>query len=713
MADLTLAEMMAMTPAQRDAYAKAAMSGAATANNTALNSLIGSGNLSTADTSRLMQGYGLPNANVVNFTNGTGTAADYGNLASAGGSFNGNVTPNPNQEYVVKVGDQVVYSGTGVAGAQGAKVVTDKLNSGMGKQAAWTVTAGTPGNAASYAPVAQSRPPESTMPGFFKTALPIAGAIVGSLLLPGVGTALGASLGLSAAGTAALSAALAGGIGAAGGTATSDIMQGKSIGNIAKDALLSGGITAATAGIGSATGATSAISSALKGLGGAGASAAPGAVASSIPSALDDIVVTGTKSVIPTLLTSGAGALAGGALNSAISGQPSNVPNTPKDISTIPTQLPVAPATGALDTPGITITGSPAPGPVAAALPGAAGAAAADEIKITGHPDKTTLTDTSSPLGDLGAAIPTTLPDTGANGTSSKLSDYLKYAKLATLLLGGLGAATSKNASSVPYTGGASGGNLDPIMHAALPTASIPGLTAETSGARTMPAQDWNLYGMRPGQSFFNNVPSTYTPPAPGQYDAYDKQRPGYQQGFADGGEVHQRLDMTPPRGPDPSPLEAVQLALHYMRGERPSLDVDVPLLGGHFGLGVDVGPNPHMRAAYSHAFAGGGPLAFVGDQGPPAPPMGRGPLSHASDQPIIARGPGGGRGDKIPSLLSDGEYVMDAETVALLGNGSIREGTQKLNDLRVNIRKQKGPAFVKGKLSPDARPAAHYMGAQ
>lgn len=74
--------------------------------------------------------------------------------------------------------------------------------------------------------------------------------------------------------------------------------------------------------------------------------------------------------------------------------------------------------------------------------------------------------------------------------------------------------------------------------------------------------------------------------------------------------------------------------------------------------------------------------------------------------------GDGDGREDLIPARLSDGEYVMDAETVALLGNGSSKAGAAKLDQFRVNIRKHKGRSLAKGKFSVDAkRPEAYFSG--
>jgi hypothetical protein len=74
--------------------------------------------------------------------------------------------------------------------------------------------------------------------------------------------------------------------------------------------------------------------------------------------------------------------------------------------------------------------------------------------------------------------------------------------------------------------------------------------------------------------------------------------------------------------------------------------------------------------------------------------------------------GPGTGRSDSIDAKLSDGEYVIDAETVALLGDGSSKAGAKRLDQFRANIRKQKGRELAKGKFSPDAKRPEQYLGA-
>jgi hypothetical protein len=68
------------------------------------------------------------------------------------------------------------------------------------------------------------------------------------------------------------------------------------------------------------------------------------------------------------------------------------------------------------------------------------------------------------------------------------------------------------------------------------------------------------------------------------------------------------------------------------------------------------------------------------------------------------------GRSDDVNAVLSDGEYVFDAETVALLGNGSSEAGADRLDQMREQIRKQKGQSLAKGKISPDARSPLSYL---
>lgn len=85
-----------------------------------------------------------------------------------------------------------------------------------------------------------------------------------------------------------------------------------------------------------------------------------------------------------------------------------------------------------------------------------------------------------------------------------------------------------------------------------------------------------------------------------------------------------------------------------------------------------------------------------------------RGPGSASNSYAV--NGPGTGRSDEIPALLSDGEYVIDAETVALLGDGSPKAGAERLDSFRVNVRKHKGSKLAKGEFSPNAKRPEHYL---
>ena len=92
-----------------------------------------------------------------------------------------------------------------------------------------------------------------------------------------------------------------------------------------------------------------------------------------------------------------------------------------------------------------------------------------------------------------------------------------------------------------------------------------------------------------------------------------------------------------------------------------------------------------------------------------------------AQDQPTVAAARGGplsryvegggtGRSDSIDAKLSDGEYVVDATTVSLLGDGSSKAGAAKLDQMRKNIWKQKGKGMAKGTFGPNAKYPEEYL---
>jgi hypothetical protein len=102
------------------------------------------------------------------------------------------------------------------------------------------------------------------------------------------------------------------------------------------------------------------------------------------------------------------------------------------------------------------------------------------------------------------------------------------------------------------------------------------------------------------------------------------------------------------------------------------------------------------------------------------APPMRKGGLPHFSDVPMVegrmdfrngsaVHGEGDGQSDDIPAMLADGEYVLDAELVSQIGNGSTKAGAQALDKFRENIRAHKRSAPL-NKIPPKTKALTSYL---
>jgi hypothetical protein len=107
---------------------------------------------------------------------------------------------------------------------------------------------------------------------------------------------------------------------------------------------------------------------------------------------------------------------------------------------------------------------------------------------------------------------------------------------------------------------------------------------------------------------------------------------------------------------------------------------------------------NPHQQMHQSmYQFAEGGQAGGALQQFAPKPSR-------------AVQGPGAGREDAIPAMLSDGEFVIDAETVAMVGDGSSKAGAARLDEMRKRIRAHKGKALAKGRISPNAKNPLQYL---
>ena len=77
--------------------------------------------------------------------------------------------------------------------------------------------------------------------------------------------------------------------------------------------------------------------------------------------------------------------------------------------------------------------------------------------------------------------------------------------------------------------------------------------------------------------------------------------------------------------------------------------------------------------------------------------------------QGAAVHGAGDGQSDDIPAMLADGEYVIDADTVAQIGNGSTKAGAQALDKFRENIRAHKRSAPI-NKIPPKTKALTSYL---
>jgi hypothetical protein len=187
---------------------------------------------------------------------------------------------------------------------------------------------------------------------------------------------------------------------------------------------------------------------------------------------------------------------------------------------------------------------------------------------------------------------------------------------------------------------------------------------------------------------------------------------------FQEGGQVDERApDSADLREPDDqlSPHDAqmkqvVVEAMMALRGESPEPEKAIQRFIDTFGeaeyrelrqmvLGHPAGSDEH---AEPDADDQGGPPDQDEDNAPQPGDSGTQPPSVV--QPTsgmqvggLLQGPGSGQDDQIEArtpagrkvLLSDGEYVVDAPTVAALGDGSTSSGARRLDTLRKAIRKQ------------------------
>lgn len=607
---------------------------------------------------------------------------------------------------------QLVYSGTGVDAAKQIQQMAADLTAQGGNKATWSIYSAPAGatDASQFQQVAYEKPNKSLLSqagGYLKAAG--AGFLVGGP----IGAAAG--VGAHAAGIddeivryglpIALSLTPLGPVaGSAIGSGLGSLYSGDSV----TDALKSAAVSAATAGVVQGTGLDKVLGSALSKVPGAsGALSSISSVANeayqnvfnnaiaqglsnsaataAAKTAADGIIVNGIKTLGSSAAT--------GALSSALGGATAPKPTNWYDASTVSPDDLIAIGDKTLTN-------------ASGALTGGAGASVSDLVVNANKALPPAENATDALVSDLVVNANKNVPATDAlvsdivvnainndpqkattGATSTLLSDLITQqqtdaeAKKKTIgttaenILAGLAAAASANKGTGTGTTSPGGQALQNVFSAKLPRAS--GIFANLA-PRDMSGTDWSRYGYGPEKAFFQNVPTN----AAERQSLVSAYRPS-------------QLNLSGTGGTTTSPTAStLTQLLQNALPQATTADIEAFLATPE---GQNIASQILAMSGQTAAMSHGGMLAAK-----------RGGDSHRGA--FAVNGPGTGRSDDIPAVLSDGEYVLDAETVALLGDGSSKAGADKLDKMRINIRKHKGRNLAKGKFSVNAKAPDAYL---
>lgn len=245
--------------------------------------------------------------------------------------------------------------------------------------------------------------------------------------------------------------------------------------------------------------------------------------------------------------------------------------------------------------------------------------------------------------------------------TSASLASLLKTYAPAIPLIAAL-AGSGKGTSGAPAApNGLQAGVVGPMPTPQFNRTQVANPTNRADG-QPMTQQDWYTYGSRPGANFFNN----------------------------------NQVPLTGPAGTGVSPTPTGQ-ATQATQASTPTPPT------------AQAQPVEYSTPSYAlhNVMAKGGALSQA--SGEMEPMDGDNEFNSKHQQHV--RGPGDGTSDDIPAKLSDGEYVFDANTVSMLGNGSNDAGARALDTLRQNLRKHAAKPMSKGKQFMKAKPPEKYLG--
>jgi hypothetical protein len=655
--------------------------------------------------------------------------APISNKGNPTGKMGGNVfavTPEQPVRLVDLNTKTVIFEGTGVDAARKATEIGQNLTDTMGRKASYDIQTADPSGA--YVTVANEKRNKSTLGTIADvagTALPIAVSLIPGLqfLGPVASAALAGGAGAALKGDNILKGVAMGGLSAAGGQVLGPALQGAGVGARAATALGTG--LGSTAG-GLATGQS--LKNAL--LGGV----ASGALSYVAPTIQDKL---GISSKSGSIFRGGdTAASTGGADSSAVYGGPNadiivnapafSTPNIKLGGFKTPTQKYLddaasdefsdprtgRPYSSGYDGDAITVTGS-VPGAVTGGLnldrfiqPAAEEPYAEDTIRVTGQrPGAVTGGFTGNPAVDR--LLPPEMAELGDEDII-KVTGQRPGAVTGGLNLAALTANPAANAADKivvtgnkierPVTGGL---NLSQDLLTDVNQKSeaerkaeeerkklgleeylrLAGLASGLIGGAAGGSGQTSRYGGAGGTSRLNPIFSARLPAAGalGNIGANRTLRPLGDVDWLTYGTRPELnfFDYSPRTGPAPVAQPAAPAPVTQPVPNNPA--------------------GPAMYVPDDMRFAEGGAFAAK-----------RGGLSRRTE--FAVNGPGTGRSDDIPAVLSDGEYVIDAETVALLGDGSSKAGAKKLDELRVKVRKHKGKKLAKGRFSANAKNPEAYL---
>lgn len=383
-------------------------------------------------------------------------------------------------------------------------------------------------------------------------------------------------------------------------------------------------------------------------------------------------------------IASGIGSGAGSSLN-GLSTTPGTLSgagmNLTSGVASLPSNLSLAAIPAELTGTGAALGGGAAAG-LGAGLAGAAGDLSPLVVTAPGATGGGLGLIPATALG-AGAGVGTslavnnTLPETtldpvpdeagGAAGAAGGLS-AAELAKLAVPVLSGIAGAAG---AGVP-TGLTS--SYRPVEKPSIFSATSPKFQLERADPRQVsaPMADWLSYGQRPEMSFFTNVAQPQ-------------------------GGIREDLAVKTALGDVGSTIGSGTLTADTQTSGR--------LNDGNLYVGRT--PEGQYRIGDTVMSERDYYALFPNNKAPTSSDLAVKGYAHGG---YAVKGDGDGRSDDIPARLSDGEYVIDAETVALLGNGSNKAGADQLDRFRVSVRKHKGRELAKGSFSVKAKPPEEYM---